>query len=69
MTNSSTRADRVATAAPTTPRAGAPRLPKMNTQLRKALVSMDAPKMIMPSLGFSMERWAPTYTPARLLKI
>ena len=41
----------------------------MNTQLRKALVSMDAPKMIMPSLGFSMERWAPTYTPVRLLKI
>ena len=54
-------------AAPSTPRAGAPRLPKMSTQFRNTLVHMDTANTIMPSLGFSMERWAPTYTPVRLL--
>ena len=50
----------MAAAAPTTPSAGAPRLPKISTQLRKVLVHMEMEKMMSPSLGFSILRWAPT---------
>ena len=56
MTSSSTRAVRVARAAPSTPRAGAPSLPKMSTQFRKVLATMDTVRMYMPSWGRSMLR-------------
>ena len=67
MANSRIREVRVAAAAPVTPRAGAPRLPKMKTQFKTVLAHMEMEKTISPSLGFSMERWAPTYTPVMLL--
>ena len=56
MVTSSSRAVRVAIAAPRTPMAGAPRLPKISTQLRKVFTVMDAPRMYMPSWGRSMLR-------------
>jgi hypothetical protein len=42
MTNWSIQDSRVARAAPSTPMAGNPNLPKINTQLRKVLVNMGA---------------------------
>ena len=56
MINSIMRDSRVATAAPTTPKAGAPSLPKMRIQFKPVLASMEMLKMIRPSLGFSMLR-------------
>ena len=56
MTSSSTRAVRVARAAPSTPRAGAPSFPKMSTQFKKVLTTMDTARMYMPSWGRSMLR-------------
>ena len=62
MANSTIREIRVARAAPATPMAGAPRLPKMNTQFKKVLVPMEAASIYMPKLGCSMLRKAPIYT-------
>ena len=56
MVTSSSRAMSVAVAAPRTPMAGAPSLPKMSTQLRKVLVAMEATRMYSPSWGRSMLR-------------
>ena len=47
-------------AAPVTPRAGAPSLPKMSTQFKKVLVPMEAARMYMPMPGRSMLRQAAT---------
>ena len=44
-------------------------MPKISTQLRKVFISMEQPKIINPSFGFSMLRCAPTYTPTRLLNM
>ena len=68
MAQDSTRASRVARAAPSTPSRGAPRLPKMNTQLRKVLLTMDTPRIASPRLGLPMARWAPMYTCTKLSK-
>ena len=40
-------------------------MPKMNTQLRKVLLTMDTTRMYRPSLGLAMLRWAAMYTWAR----
>ena len=58
MANSSTRESRVASAAPATSSRGAPRLPKMNTQLRKVLAHMETASTYMPTAGLPMLRWA-----------
>ena len=55
-TSSSIRAMRVDTPAPRTPMAGAPRLPKMSTQFKKVLNSMEGMRIYMPSWGRSMLR-------------
>ena len=60
MSSSTTRAVRVASAAPSTPRAGAPSLPKMSTQFRKVFTSMELVRMYIPSLGFSILRYRET---------
>ena len=60
MTHSSMRAMRVAMAAPFTPSAGAPKLPKMSTQFKKVLHSMELIRIYMPSFGRSMERYVAT---------
>ena len=60
MALSTMRAIRVARAAPSTPRAGAPSLPKISTQFKNRLVTMDAPSIHVPILGRSMLRRAPT---------
>ena len=56
MTTSRIREIMVAMAAPATPRAGAPRLPKISTQFKKRLVHMETPSTYIPSLGRSMLR-------------
>ena len=62
MENSARRAIRVASAAPVTPRAGAPSLPKISTQFKKVLIPMEAARMYIPSRGRSMLRHAARYT-------
>ena len=57
--NSTTRLVRVATAAPVTPMAGAPRRPKMSTKLRKVFTHMEMAKRIMPKAGYSVLRCMP----------
>ena len=56
ITNSSTRESKVAAAAPATPKAGAPRLPKISTQFKKVLAHMEQEKITVPSFGFSIAR-------------
>ena len=58
--NSTTREMRVARAAPSTSRRGAPRFPKISTQLSAVLVHMDMVNTTSPRRGFPMLRWAPT---------
>ena len=59
MEQDSTRASKVARAAPSTPSRGAPKLPKISTQLRKVLQAMDTPRMYNPRLGLPMARCTP----------
>ena len=59
MEQDRTRASRVASAAPCSASRGAPRLPKMNIQLRKVLLAMEAPRITSPRLGLPMARWTP----------
>ena len=49
MTSSALLAMRVASAAPRTPKAGAPRLPKINTQFKKVFSVMDTIRIYRPS--------------------
>ena len=56
MTNSSTRAVRVASAAPRIPSAGAPRWPKISTQFRKTFVTNEATPLTTETSTSSMPR-------------
>ena len=56
ITSSTPREMRVAKAAPSTPMAGAPRLPKISIQFRNVLHPIETIRIYIPSWGRSMAR-------------